>query len=57
MTQDGVRTFLPSDHLAMARPAITRPARQSYYNLELRPILAHLLRFGFVHHTARCAFH
>ena len=25
---DGVRTFLPSGHLAMARPAITRPARQ-----------------------------
>ena len=34
MTQDGVRTFLPSSHLAMARPAITRPARQLHYNLE-----------------------
>jgi len=42
MTQDGVRTFLPSDHLAMARPAITRPARQLYYSLELRSKLAHL---------------
>jgi hypothetical protein len=28
MTQDGVRTFLPSGHLAMARPAITRPVRR-----------------------------
>jgi hypothetical protein len=26
--QDGVRTFLPPSHLAMAEPAITRPARQ-----------------------------
>jgi hypothetical protein len=30
MTQDGVRTFLPSDHLAIVGPAITRPARQLY---------------------------
>ena len=29
--QDGVRTFLPPSHLAMTRPAITRPARQLYY--------------------------
>jgi len=34
MTQDGVRTFLPPGHLAMTRPAITRPARQLHYNLE-----------------------
>ncbi len=27
-TQDGVRTFLPPSHLAMTKPAITRPARQ-----------------------------
>src|SRR5882762_4283294 len=26
--QDGVRTFLPPSHLAMTKPAITRPARQ-----------------------------
>ena len=26
--QDGVRTFLPPSHLAIAKPAITRPARQ-----------------------------
>ena len=32
MTQDGVRTFLPSNHLAMARPAITRPARRFHYS-------------------------
>jgi hypothetical protein len=32
MTQDGVRTFLPSSHLAMARPAITRPARRFHYS-------------------------
>jgi len=25
--QDGVRTFLPPSHLAMTKPAITRPAR------------------------------
>ncbi len=29
--QDGVRTFLPPSHLAMTKPAITRPARQLYY--------------------------
>ncbi len=29
--QDGVRTFLPPSHLAMTKPAITRPARHSYY--------------------------
>jgi hypothetical protein len=29
--QDGVRTFLPPSHLAMTKPAITRPARQFYY--------------------------
>ena len=29
--QDGVRTFLPLSHLAMTKPAITRPARQFYY--------------------------
>jgi len=44
MTQDGVRTFLPSDHLAMARPAITRPARQPNYNLELWRNFAHFRR-------------
>ena len=32
MTQDGVQTFLPSGHLAMARPAITRPARRLHYS-------------------------
>jgi hypothetical protein len=32
--QDGVRTFLPPSHLAMTRPAITRPARRSYYTRE-----------------------
>ena len=42
MTQDGVRTFLPSSHLAMARPAITRPARHIYYNLEFPSNSAHL---------------
>src|SRR5260370_11834730 len=29
--QDGVRTFLPPSHLAMTKPAITRPARHSHY--------------------------
>ena len=29
--QDGVRTFLPPSHLAMTKPAITRPARQLHY--------------------------
>jgi hypothetical protein len=29
--QDGVRTFLPPSHLAITKPAITRPARLSYY--------------------------
>jgi hypothetical protein len=29
--QDGVRTFLPPSHLAMTKPAITRPARQFHY--------------------------
>src|SRR6266478_4310280 len=28
VSQDGVRTFLPPSHLAMTKPAITRPARQ-----------------------------
>ena len=32
--QDGVRTFLPPSHLAMTKPAITRPARHSYYTRE-----------------------
>jgi hypothetical protein len=32
--QDGVRTFLPPSHLAMTKPAITRPARQLYYTPE-----------------------
>jgi hypothetical protein len=32
--QDGVRTFLPPGHLAMTKPAITRPARHSYYTSE-----------------------
>jgi hypothetical protein len=32
--QDGVRTFLPPSHLAMTKPAITRPARHSYYTSE-----------------------
>src|SRR6267154_3160130 len=31
--QDGVRTFLPPSHLAMTKPAITRPARQFNYTL------------------------
>jgi hypothetical protein len=30
--QDGVRTFLPPSHLAMTRPAITRPVRRLYYS-------------------------
>jgi hypothetical protein len=29
--QDGVRTFLPPSHLAMTKPAITRPARHFHY--------------------------
>src|SRR6267143_5550614 len=29
--QDGVRTILPPSHLAMTKPAITRPARQFHY--------------------------
>jgi len=32
--QDDVRTFLPPSHLAMTKPAITRPARRSYYTSE-----------------------
>src|SRR5713101_9480648 len=32
--QDGVRTFLPLSHLAMTKPAITRPARRSHYTPE-----------------------
>ncbi len=32
--QDGVRTFLPPSHLAMTKPAITRPARRSHYTPE-----------------------
>jgi hypothetical protein len=32
--QDGVRTFLPPGHLVMTKPAITRPARHSYYTSE-----------------------
>src|SRR6266851_621551 len=32
--QDGVRTFLPPSHLAMTKPAITRPARLSHYTPE-----------------------
>ncbi len=31
--QDGVRTFLPPSHLAMTKPAITRPARHPNYIL------------------------
>ena len=34
MPQDGVRTFLPPSHLAMTKPAITRPARHFYYTPE-----------------------
>jgi DNA-directed RNA polymerase subunit RPC12/RpoP len=33
--QDGVRTFLPPSHLAMTKPAITRPARHSYYTARM----------------------
>jgi hypothetical protein len=33
MTRDGVRTFLPLRHLAMARPAITRLTRYRHCNL------------------------
>jgi hypothetical protein len=32
--QDGVRTFLPPSHLAMTKPAITRPARQFDYTAQ-----------------------
>src|SRR5260370_12749256 len=32
--QDGVRTFLPPSHLAMTKPAFTRPPRHSYYTSE-----------------------
>ena len=40
MTQDGVRTFLPSSHLAMARPAITRPARRLHYSARMHTVNA-----------------
>jgi len=42
--QDGVRTFLPPSHLAMTKPAITRPARQSNYTSMIRQLCEEVMR-------------